>query len=75
MKRATQRSSESHRPMMFGVAYAMLGEIAEAEDVVQEAYLRWHRQHGTGRGCPGRCRRADPQPRGIPADHHDPALR
>ncbi|MEU3449731.1 RNA polymerase sigma-70 factor [Streptomyces thermolilacinus] len=32
---------ESHRPRMFGLAYRMLGSAAEAEDVVQDAYLRW----------------------------------
>lgn len=31
-----------HRPKLLGIAYRMLGSIAEAEDVVQEAYLRWH---------------------------------
>ena len=30
-----------HRGHVFGVAYRMLGSVAEAEDVVQEAYLRW----------------------------------
>jgi RNA polymerase sigma-70 factor (ECF subfamily) len=34
---------EEHRSRLFGVAYRMLGSRAEAEDVVQEAYLRWHR--------------------------------
>jgi RNA polymerase sigma-70 factor (ECF subfamily) len=34
---------EQHRPRLFGVAYRMLGSRADAEDVLQEAYLRWHR--------------------------------
>jgi RNA polymerase sigma-70 factor (ECF subfamily) len=34
---------EAHRSRLFGVAYRMLGSRAEAEDAVQEAYLRWHR--------------------------------
>ena len=29
------------RPRMFGIAYRMLGSAAEAEDVVQDAWLRW----------------------------------
>lgn len=33
---------ESHRPYLTGLAYRMLGSLAEAEDAVQEAYLRWH---------------------------------
>ncbi|MEU6622714.1 RNA polymerase sigma-70 factor [Streptomyces litmocidini] len=32
---------EEHRPMLLGVAYRMLGRTADAEDVVQEAWLRW----------------------------------
>jgi RNA polymerase sigma-70 factor, ECF subfamily len=33
---------ESHRPRLFGIAYRMLGSRAEAEDLLQDAYLRWH---------------------------------
>jgi RNA polymerase sigma-70 factor (ECF subfamily) len=33
---------EAHRPALTGLAYRMLGSRAEAEDVVQDAYLRWH---------------------------------
>lgn len=29
------------RPKLFGVAYRMLGSVSDAEDVVQDAYLRW----------------------------------
>ena len=32
---------ERHRSLLFSIAYRMLGSVAEAEDVVQEAYLRW----------------------------------
>ena len=30
-----------HRPLLFSIAYRMLGSVADAEDLVQEAYLRW----------------------------------
>ncbi|QNP62156.1 RNA polymerase sigma-70 factor [Streptomyces genisteinicus] len=32
---------EEHRSLLTGVAYRMLGRVADAEDVVQEAWLRW----------------------------------
>ncbi|MEU9333402.1 RNA polymerase sigma-70 factor [Streptomyces sp. NPDC048290] len=32
---------ESHRPRMFSLAYRMLGSAEEAEDIVQDAYLRY----------------------------------
>jgi len=34
---------EHHRPMLLRVAYRMLGSMADAEDMVQEAWLRWAR--------------------------------
>jgi RNA polymerase sigma-70 factor (TIGR02957 family) len=36
------------RPLMFSVAYRMLGSVAEAEDVVQDAFLRMHRSMRNG---------------------------
>ena len=36
------QSFETHRRALTGLAYRMLGSRAEAEDVVQDAYLRWH---------------------------------
>lgn len=32
-----------HRPMLYGLAYRMLGSVHDADDVLQEAYLRWTR--------------------------------
>jgi len=31
------------RPRLLGIAYGLLGELTEAEDVVQDAWLRWDR--------------------------------
>ena len=30
-----------HRPLLFSIAYRMVGSVAEAEDILQDAYLRW----------------------------------
>jgi RNA polymerase sigma-70 factor (ECF subfamily) len=34
---------EQHRGLLFSIAYRMVGEVGDAEDVVQESYLRAHR--------------------------------
>ncbi|WP_454352201.1 RNA polymerase sigma-70 factor [Streptomyces calvus] len=39
---------EEHRPVLLGVAYRMLGRVADAEDVVQDAWLRWSGANRSG---------------------------
>ncbi len=43
---ARDTAFEEHRSLLFGVAYRMLGSIAEAEDAVQDAYLRYRAADG-----------------------------
>jgi RNA polymerase sigma-70 factor (ECF subfamily) len=33
---------QHHRQRLLGIAYRMVGSRAEAEDILQDAYLRWH---------------------------------
>ncbi|NUU24259.1 MAG: RNA polymerase sigma-70 factor [Streptomycetaceae bacterium] len=33
---------EENRRLLFGTAYRMLGSVADAEDIVQDAWLKWH---------------------------------
>jgi RNA polymerase sigma-70 factor (ECF subfamily) len=35
---------ESHRPALLALAYRMLGDVGRAQDMVQEAWLRWHQR-------------------------------
>jgi RNA polymerase sigma-70 factor (ECF subfamily) len=36
------------RPLLFSIAYRMLASVSEAEDIVQEAFLRYHRAVSEG---------------------------
>src|SRR6266496_315744 len=39
---------EDLRPLLFSIAYGIVGSVTEAEDIVQEAFLRFHREQGEG---------------------------
>ncbi len=41
MPGAEDETFEAHRDLMFAVAYRMLGTVADAEDAIQDAWLRW----------------------------------
>ncbi len=45
--RQVDATFEELRPVLVRLAYRMLGSLADADDVVQDAYLRW-----TGRTGP-----------------------
>ena len=53
----TEKEFDELRPSAFAIAYRMLGSVSEAEDVVQEGFLRLHRARAGGE--PG-----EVQPRG-----------
>jgi hypothetical protein len=36
-------SFEEHRPLLLGIAYRMLGTVMDAQDLVQETFLRWQK--------------------------------
>ena len=38
---AATETFERHRSLLFSIAYRMFGSVMEAEDVVQEAFVRW----------------------------------
>ncbi|MFE5214034.1 MULTISPECIES: RNA polymerase sigma factor SigJ [unclassified Streptomyces] len=46
--RAAAEAFERLRPRLFGIAYRVLGSVSEAEDVVQDVWVRWQ---GTDRGA------------------------
>src|SRR5919106_103237 len=39
---------EDLRPLLFSIAYRMVGSASDAEDIVQEAFLRFHQESGKG---------------------------
>jgi len=41
---AATATFQQHRPRLLGLAYRMLGTQADAEDVLHDAWLRWHQQ-------------------------------
>src|SRR5688572_5968086 len=48
LSRDSTETFEALRGRLFGLAYRMLGSRADAEDVVQDAYVRWHQAgHGS----------------------------
>lgn len=47
------RSFQDHRARLFGLAYRMTGTVSDAEDILQEAWLRWMGQDRSAIGSPG----------------------
>lgn len=45
---AKDEALEDLRPLMFSIAYRMLGSVKDAEDIAQEAFLRFHRSTAEG---------------------------
>jgi RNA polymerase sigma-70 factor (ECF subfamily) len=39
---------DAYRPLLFSIAYRMLGSVMDAEDMIQEAFLRWQQSEAAG---------------------------
>ena len=62
---------EELRPLMFSIAYRMTGSVGDAEDIVQEAFIRAYRAEAPG---PGRVTPGVPGHHDHPAGHRPAAL-
>ena len=49
---ASTAEFEQHRRFLTGLAYRMLGSLADAQDIVQDAFLRWHGSDPAGLTSP-----------------------
>ena len=46
LKRERLDAFNQHRPLLFAIAYRMLGSSADAEDIMQETFIRWQQTVG-----------------------------
>ncbi|MBB5515395.1 RNA polymerase sigma-70 factor (ECF subfamily) [Rubricella aquisinus] len=42
MQQALGQEFETHRPLLMGIAYRLLGTASDAEDAVQDVFLKWY---------------------------------
>lgn len=49
---ASTAEFEQHRRFLTGLAYRMLGSLSDAQDIVQDAFLRWHSAEPTALASP-----------------------